>query len=80
MTNYDLDAIERKERCEEFEHALNCMDISPISMMAFERVAKEQSIPLSALLQEWLLTTLEMELSKDAQLELPFGKEQKLIH
>ena len=80
MTNYADDERERQEYRERFEHAINCMDISPISMMAFERVAREQSIPLSALLQEWLLTALELELSKDAQLELPFGKERKLIH
>ena len=36
MTNYDVDARERQERCERFEDAINCMDISPISMMAFE--------------------------------------------
>jgi len=65
MTNYDLDAIERKERCEEFEHALNCMDISPISMMAFERIAKEKNISLTSLLQGWLLGALENELNRD---------------
>ena len=80
MTNYADDERERQEYCERFEDAINCMDISPISMMAFERVAKEQDISLTALLQEWLLTALELELSKDAQLELPFGKERKLIH
>lgn len=35
MSNYDLDAIKRTKRFERFEHAINCMDISPISMMAF---------------------------------------------
>ena len=80
MTNYADDERERQEYREMFEHAINCMDISPISMMAFERVAKEQDVSLTALLQEWLLAALEIELSKDAQLELPFGKERKLIH
>ena len=73
MTNYDLDAIERKERCEEFEHALNCMDISPVSMMAFERIAKEHNISLTNLLQTMLLNALDKELSKNnPQLEFPF--------
>ena len=33
-------------RNERFEHAINCMDISPISMMAFERIAKEKNLRL----------------------------------
>ena len=41
MTNYGEDERRRQEMCERFEHAINCMDISTISMMAFERIAKE---------------------------------------
>lgn len=62
MTNYGLDEIERQERSERFEHAINCMDISPLAMMTFERIAKENQISLSLLLQEMLLGALEEEL------------------
>ena len=73
MTNYDVDARERQERCERFEHAINCMDISPISMMAFERIAKEHKISLTSLLQTMLLNALDKELSRDnPQLEFKF--------
>ena len=73
MTNYDVDARERQERFERFEHAINCMDISPVSMMAFERIAKEHKISLTNLLQTMLLNALDRELSKDnPQLEFPF--------
>ncbi len=74
MTNYDVDARERQEQTERFEHAINCMDISPITMMAFERVALEHKITLTNLLQTMLLTALDRELSKnqDVQLEFPF--------
>ena len=73
MTNYDIDARERQERFDRFEHAINCMDISPISMMAFERIAKEHKISLTSLLQTMLLNALDKELSKNnPQLEFPF--------
>ena len=65
MTNYADDERERQEYRERFEHAINCMDISPISMMAFERVAKEKNISLTSLLQGWLLGSLETELHND---------------
>ena len=73
MSNYDLDAIKRTKRFERFEHAINCMDISPVSMMAFERIAKEYKVSLTSLLQSMLLNALDKELSKNnPQLELPF--------
>ena len=67
MTNYDVDARERQEQCERFEHAINCMDIAPISMMAFERVALEHKISLTELLQTMLLNALDKELTKDKE-------------
>tara|TARA_Y100000310_G_scaffold93244_1_gene90793 strand:- start:77 stop:316 length:240 start_codon:yes stop_codon:yes gene_type:complete len=73
MTNYDVDARERQERFERFEDAINCMDISPISMMAFERIAHEHKISLTNLLQTMLLNALDKELSRDnPQLEFSF--------
>ena len=74
MTNYDVDARERQERSERFEHAINCMDIAPITMMTFERVALENKVSLKHLLQTMLLNALDRELSKkqDAQLEFSF--------
>ena len=73
MTNYDIDARERQERFDRFEHAINCMDISPVSMMAFERIAKEYKVSLTSLLQTMLLNALDKELSKNnPQLEFPF--------
>ena len=74
MTNYDVDERERQERTERFEHAINCMDITPITMMAFERVALENKVSLKNLLQTMLLNALDRELSKkqDVQLEFPF--------
>ena len=74
MTNYDVDQRERQERSERFEHAINCMDIAPVSMMAFERVALENKVSLKNLLQSMLLNALDRELSKkqDVQLEFPF--------
>tara|TARA_Y100001951_G_scaffold2339_1_gene1657 strand:+ start:245 stop:484 length:240 start_codon:yes stop_codon:yes gene_type:complete len=73
MTNYGVDARERQERCERFEDAINCMDISPVTMMAFERIAKEHKISLTNLLQTMLLNALDRELSKDnPQLEFSF--------
>ena len=74
MTNYDVDQRERQERSERFEHAINCMDIAPITMMAFERVALENEVSLKHLLQTMLLYALDRELSKkqDVQLEFPF--------
>ena len=64
MTNYDVDARERQERSERFEHAINCMDIAPISMMAFERIALEHKVSLVELLQTMLLHALDKELTK----------------
>ena len=73
MTNYDVDAIERRERCERFEDAINCMDISPITMIAFERIAKKKQVKLTHLLQTLLLNALDNEISKDnRQLEFSF--------
>ena len=72
MTNYDVDARERQERIERFEHAINCMDIAPVSMMAFERIAHEHEVSLVGLLQTMLLNALDKELTKDKQLEFPF--------
>ena len=73
MTNYDVDARERQERCERFEDAINCMDISPISMMAFERLAHKNQVKLTYLLQTLLLNALDNEISKDnKQLEFTF--------
>ena len=74
MTNYDVDARERQERIERFEHAINCMDIAPVSMMAFERIAHEQKVSLVGLLQTMLLNALDRELSRkqDVQLEFSF--------
>tara|TARA_B100000287_G_scaffold142053_1_gene133804 strand:+ start:22 stop:264 length:243 start_codon:yes stop_codon:yes gene_type:complete len=65
MTNYGEDERRRHEMCERFEHAINCMDISTISMMAFERIAKENNVSLTSLLQTMLLNALEDELNKD---------------
>jgi len=74
MTNYDVDARERQERIERFEHAINCMDIAPVSMMAFERIALEHKVSLVGLLQTMLLNALDRELSRkqDVQLEFSF--------
>ena len=72
MTNYDVDARERQERSERFEHAINCMDIAPVSMIAFERIALEHKISLTELLQTMLLHALDEELSRDKQLEFSF--------
>ena len=74
MTNYDVDQRERQERIERFEHAINCMDIAPVSMMAFERVSLENEVTLKHLLQTMLLNALDRELSRkqDVQLEFPF--------
>jgi len=74
MSNYDVDERERQERTERFEHAINCMDIAPVSMMAFERIALEQKVSLVGLLQTMLLNALDRELSRkqDVQLEFSF--------
>ena len=72
MTNYDVDARERQERCERFEDAINCMDISPISMMAFERIANKNQISLTKLLETLLLDALDKELTKNKQLKFSF--------
>ena len=73
MTNYDVDARERQERCERFEHAINCMDIAPVSMMAFERIAQEHKVSLVELLQTMLLNALDKELAKDKELDFVDG-------
>ena len=42
------------------------MDISTVSMMAFERIAKENNVSLTSLLQTMLLNALDEELNKDS--------------
>ena len=73
MTNYDVDERERQERTERFEHAINCMDIAPVSMMAFERIALEHKISLVELLQTMLLHALDKELTKGQELDFVDG-------
>ena len=73
MTNYDVDARERQELCERFEHAINCMDIAPVSMMAFERIAHEHKVSLVELLQTMLLNALDKELAKGQELDFVDG-------
>ena len=73
MTNYDVDERERQERTERFEHAINCMDIAPVSMMAFERLALEHKVSLVELLQTMLLHALDKELTKDKELDYVDG-------
>ena len=67
MTNYDVDERERQERTERFEHAINCMDIAPVAMMSFERIALEHKVSLVELLQTMLLTALDKELTKSEE-------------
>jgi hypothetical protein len=51
------------------------MDISTISMMAFERIAKKREVSLTRLLETLLLDALDRELSRDnPQLEFPFNE------
>ena len=73
MSNYDIDALERQERCERFEHAINCMDISPLAMMSFERIALEHKVSLVELLQTMLLNALDKELTKGQELDYVDG-------
>ena len=73
MTNYDVDERERQERTERFEHAINCMDIAPVSMMAFERIALEHKVSLVNLLQTMLLNALDKELTKDKEFSFVEG-------
>ena len=73
MTNYDVDARERQERCERFEHAINCMDISPLAMMSFEKIALEHKVSLVELLQTMLLNALDRELTKGQELDYVDG-------
>ena len=73
MTNYDVDERERQERTERFEHAINCMDIAPVSMMAFERIAQEHKVSLVELLQTMLLNALDRELTKGQELDYVDG-------
>ena len=73
MSNYDIDDIKRKERYERFDHAVNCLDISPVTMLAFERIAEKKDVSLKHLIETWLLESLDRELSKeDKQLEFSF--------
>ena len=73
MSNYDIDDIKRKERYERFDHAVNCLDISPVTMLAFESIAENKDIPLKDLIETWLLESLDRELSiDDRQLEFSF--------
>jgi|TARA_B110000263_G_scaffold230410_1_gene224914 hypothetical protein len=73
MTNYDVDERERQERTERFEHAINCMDIAPVSMMSFERIALEHKVSLVELLQTMLLNALDRELTKGQELDYVDG-------
>ena len=73
MSNYDIDALERQERCERFEHAINCMDISPLAMMSFEKIALEHKVSLVELLQTMLLNALDRELTKSQELDYVDG-------
>ena len=43
------------------------MDIAPVAMMSFERIAFEHKISLVELLQTMLLHALDQELTKDRQ-------------
>ena len=36
MSNYDIDEIERKERYERFDHAINCIAVSYTHLRAHE--------------------------------------------
>ena len=73
MSNYDIDALERQERCERFEHAINCMDISPLAMMSFEKIALEHKVSLVELLQTMLLNALDRELTKSQEIDYVDG-------
>ena len=73
MTNYDVDERERQERTERFEHAINCMDIAPVAMMSFERIALEHKVSLVELLQTMLLNALDKELTKSQELDYVDG-------
>ena len=73
MTNYDVDALERQERCERFEHAINCMDISPLAMMSFEKIALKHKVSLIELLQTMLLDALDKELIKGQVIDYTEG-------
>jgi len=73
MSNYDIDALKRQERCERFEHAINCMDISPLAMMSFEKIALENEVSLVELLQTMLLNALDRELTKSQEIDYVDG-------
>ena len=73
MSNYDIDALKRQERCERFEHAINCMDISPLAMMSFERIALDNEVSLTELLQIMLLDALDRELTKGREMDYTEG-------
>jgi hypothetical protein len=73
MSNYDIDECEREERTERFEHAINCMDIAPVAMMSFERIALENEVSLVELLQTMLLNALDRELTKGHEMDYTEG-------
>mgnify|MGYP001138949731 FL=1 len=73
MSNYDVDEREREERTERFEHAINCMDISPLAMMSFEKIALENEVSLVELLQTMLLNALDRELTKGHEMDYTEG-------
>ena len=73
MSNYDIDECEREERTERFEHAINCMDIAPVAMMSFERIALEHKVSLVELLQTMLLNALDRELTKGHEMDYTEG-------
>jgi len=49
------------------------MDIAPVAMMAFERIALEHKISLVELLQTMLLHALDKELTKDKEFSFVEG-------
>ena len=73
MSNYDVDEREREEQTERFEHAINCMDISPLAMMSFEKIALENEVSLVELLQTMLLNALDRELTKSQEIDYVDG-------
>ena len=73
MSNYDVDEREREEQTERFEHAINCMDISPLAMMSFEKIALKHKVSLIELLQTMLLDALDKELIKGKEIDYTEG-------
>ena len=64
MTNYDVDARERQERCERFEDAINNIDIQVVTINTIENLAAEEGVALSYFIQSLLLEALEVRLLK----------------